>query len=426
MRTLVSYAGSGIFAQQIALAFLENDALGAFATTFAYDDSNGVGWALASIQAEFAQKIRRDLKRREISLVPMRYVKTIPFWELVRTAFSRSGASTTLVDRIWDHMSLSFDRNVARRYVPGAEAVYAYEYTALESLRRSRQEGGAAILDLPSLNSRAFNAIQDAERRKHPLLQSRGDNYFRDRFERRQARREEEVELANVIVTNSNLTRQSYLDSGVDPAKIIAVPLAAPPCIADIERDFRSDSPLRIIWAGSFSIGKGAHYFIDAWRQLDPRGQVTACIYGSYNLPMGFRAQLPEDISFQQTIPQPRLFAEFQKADILVLPTLSDGFGMVVAEAFANGLPVITTDRAGAVELVRHGENGLIIPAGDPVALKEALQWCIDNRRRVHEMRFAAVATARQWQWPDYRRAFIESLGGALLRTGFKPSFAKA
>ncbi len=108
---------------------------------------------------------------------------------------------------------------------------------------------------------------------------------------------------------------------------------------------------------------------------------------------------------FHGSVVRSVLFEAYEAADILVFPTLSDGFGMVVTEAFAHGLPVITTNRAGASDLVRHGVNGLIIPAGDAVALANALKWCIENRQQLTGMRQAALDTARNWQWSDYRAA---------------------
>src|SRR5205807_1893133 len=107
-------------------------------------------------------------------------------------------------------------------------------------------------------------------------------------------------------------------------------------------------------------------------------------------------------LAIMGSVPQVELFAAFERSDVLVFPTLADGFGMVVTEAFSRGLPVITTDQAGASDLVEHGRNGLIIPAGDSAALVEALQWCLDNRKPLYQMRSYALETARRWQWPDY------------------------
>ena len=105
-----------------------------------------------------------------------------------------------------------------------------------------------------------------------------------------------------------------------------------------------------------------------------------------------------------------------------MFPTLSDGFGLVVAEAMAHGLPVITTDQAGAADLVTP-DNGLIVPAADPRALADALQWCLDNRDRLQAMRFHALETARRRQWPDFRRDLIAALEKGLRRAGYSPAF---
>ena len=118
-----------------------------------------------------------------------------------------------------------------------------------------------------------------------------------------------------------------------------------------------------------------------------------------------------------------RAFRSLRSADVLVFPTLSDGFGMVVAEAMAHGLPVITTDQAGAADLVSP-DNGLIVPAADAQALAHALQWCLDNRDRLHTMRFHAFETARRRQWPHFRHDLIAALERGLRRAGYSPAFS--
>jgi glycosyltransferase involved in cell wall biosynthesis len=98
---------------------------------------------------------------------------------------------------------------------------------------------------------------------------------------------------------------------------------------------------------------------------------------------------------------------------------LCDGFGMVVTEAFAHGLPVITTTRAGASDLVRHGENGLIVPAGNARALAEALEWCLTHRIELRAMRRVALETAARWQWRDFRQALVCNVVDGLREAGY-------
>jgi glycosyltransferase involved in cell wall biosynthesis len=423
METVVAYPGNGMFAQQVARAFLDHHSLKCFATTFAFRSDSLLSRSLTAVPVASIRRLRDDLERRRISEVPREFLSTQPFWEIVRSVLARAGASPPVVDRVWDLMAHRFTRRVARDLVPACEAIYAYEYTALEAFERAKTEGVARVLDLPSLSSREFESVQRREKEEFPELSTAHDEYFRGKFERRQARRDREIALADVIVTNSSLTAQSHVDNGADRSKIVTVPLAAPPPIGGIDRRSEPAGPLRVIWAGPFSIGKGAHYFLEAWRQFASSPHVAAEVFGAITIPDRLLRQVPSGIEFLGSRPQPELFAAFRQADVLIFPTLSDGFGMVVTEAFANGLPVITTERAGAADLVEHGKNGLIIRAGDSRAIADALQWCLDNRERLSDMRFAALETARRWQWPDYRRALISAVGAALQRAGYRPRF---
>ena len=98
---------------------------------------------------------------------------------------------------------------------------------------------------------------------------------------------------------------------------------------------------------------------------------------------------------------------------VLIFPTLCDGFGMVATEAWSRGLPVITTDRAGAADLLVPHRNGLLIPAGDPAAIVGCIEWCLTHRAELRAMREAALATAAGWQWSDYRRMHTATLRAA-------------
>jgi len=105
---------------------------------------------------------------------------------------------------------------------------------------------------------------------------------------------------------------------------------------------------------------------------------------------------------------------QFRKSDVLIFPTLCDGFGMVVTEAWACGLPVITTDCAGASDLLRPGQNGMLIRSGDASAIAQSIEWCLAHRSELRDMREGATSTAANWQWSHYRSA----LAGVLRRSG--------
>ena len=168
---------------------------------------------------------------------------------------------------------------------------------------------------------------------------------------------------------------------------------------------------MRVLWAGTFSPRKGAHYLIDAWRRagLSEREAVFDH-YGAVTLPPSLAGKAPPEFRFRGSVPREELFDAYRVADVFVFPTLCDGFGMVATEAFSRGLPVLTTCNAGAADLVHHGENGLLVRAGDAEDLALALRWCVHNREALRAMRPAALATAAGWQWQDYRAALRSAI----------------
>ena len=132
-------------AQNAALALAEAGALQAFVTTLAYRPESAFASLLARVPSKWATRLAQQLARRAIEQVPSHLVRCHPMWEWLRTAASTAGMGPVMTDRIWDRMSRNFDALVARRYVPRAQAVKAFEYTALASFERAQTEGVARI-----------------------------------------------------------------------------------------------------------------------------------------------------------------------------------------------------------------------------------------------------------------------------------------
>ena len=112
---------------------------------------------------------------------------------------------------------------------------------------------------------------------------------------------------------------------------------------------------------------------------------------------------------------QKRLFQLMQECDVLAFPTLIDSFGMVVTEALAHGMPVITTTNAGAADLIDEGVNGWLVTAGAVEELTQRLVWCAEHRDLVRQMRCETRKSIRQNTWPEFRRR----MRGTLAARGF-------
>jgi glycosyltransferase involved in cell wall biosynthesis len=399
--TIVSYPGVMMPAQQVALAFEEVGELRAFATTLAFHASEPF-FRLAP------PRIRRELARREVSTLPRSRLQRHPLWEVIRTAAARANASPEFVDRVWDFASHAFDRRVARS-LDGVRRVYAYEYTARATFERARSEGIQTVLDLPSLDTRELRQQLKTEFDQAPWLITEHQDHLEAKFEERYVRRRREIELADVLIANSQLTARSHIAAGADPQRVRVVPLAGPPPCDQIQEP-QLDRPLTVVLASGLGVRKGAHYFFDAWRLLKPGAHARAMLFGNAQIPAWLARDRIDSFELRGAVSQAELFRAIASADALIFPTLSDGFGMVVTEALALGVPVITTDRAGAADRIEHGRNGLVIRAGDAAALRDSLQWCLDNRAALAAMREPARRSAALWQWSDYRAALRKAV----------------
>jgi len=97
----------------------------------------------------------------------------------------------------------------------------------------------------------------------------------------------------------------------------------------------------------------------------------------------------------------------YEKASVVVLPSVSDAFGNVVPEAMASGVPVIVTDRCGASEIVHEGVDGFVVPSRDPVAIRGRLLQLHEEPDLLRRMSAAARETALCLPWS----AFEEDIG---------------
>jgi glycosyltransferase involved in cell wall biosynthesis len=86
-----------------------------------------------------------------------------------------------------------------------------------------------------------------------------------------------------------------------------------------------------------------------------------------------------------------------------VLNSVEDGFGMVIPQAMACGLPAICTEHTGGPDIVRDGTDGFIIPVQDTERLKEKLLWCYENQEACGAMGSAARERVEEsFKWKDY------------------------
>lgn len=414
MSVLLAHASVAPFVQQAARALHEAGLLDRFVTTLRWSESSSRQRLACRLAALARFDLATQLRRRRVTELPPDKVESLPAGELLRLLVGRLDPGGRLTDLVWARTEPAFDRAVARRLRPGFHTgVYGYEYSSLATFTRARQLGLPTFYDMPAPEPGFVKNLLDAELDKFPSLRTPYQLHTDAREPSRIARRRAEWHAADLVIAASRFTRDSFARAGLDASKVRIVPYGAPPPAprdAALAGGSAPDAPLVLLWSGTFSIRKGAHYLLEAWRRHHFGRHARLRVFGAQALPPELLADLPPGIEFGGSIPRDQLMAHYQSSDALIFPTLCDGFGMVATEAWSRGLPVITTESAGAADLLKPRENGLLIHPGSADAIAEVITWCLDHRAGLRAMRETSLATAAAWQWSDYRRALVTAL----------------
>jgi glycosyltransferase involved in cell wall biosynthesis len=406
-KVVLSHPGVGPFVQHTARALLEADLLSNYVTTFHYDRNTSLGLLLRwALRAKYRNS-EKQLNRRRITEIPLNLVYGHPLPELLRMASVEVGPIAA--DLVWEQTEKWFDRIVARRHLEGTTAIYGYEHACLESFKSQHARGGRCIYEMPITHYKTTSQIILEEFERYPDTVTKRDLHLQNLAWRRNARKDQELQLADLVIVNSTFTMQSLVEAGLPEGLIRVIPLGAPPVSKEISS--QPKSPFIFLSAGTQSVRKGVHYLLEAWRKLRPTGDVELWLIGHMALPKRLLADLPGKVVIRPSVPRTELMEIYGRASVLVFPSLCEGFGMVITEAMANGLPVITTNNTGGPAFIQHGRNGFVIPIRDANCLAEVMQSCLDHRRDLVEISIKAAESAARWQWSDYRAA----LGNAVV-----------
>ena len=115
----------------------------------------------------------------------------------------------------------------------------------------------------------------------------------------------------------------------------------------------------------------------------------------------------------QETLPY-----YYSAAEVLVMPSHYESFGMVALEAMACGTPVIASEVGGLAYLVRDGETGFTIPAEEPETLCDKLSWLLNDRELHEKMSTQAAEYAKDYAWAKIAAQIVDVYKQAGLKIG--------
>jgi phosphatidylinositol alpha-mannosyltransferase len=164
----------------------------------------------------------------------------------------------------------------------------------------------------------------------------------------------------------------------------------------------RPREEMEILFVGRPEARKGLPVLLRAFEALRGAGiPARLTVAGAHEQEVAPLLLEPDGVRVAGRVSDEEKWRLLGNADVLCAPSLGgESFGMVLTEAFASGTPVVGSDIAGYRDVVRDGQDGLLVPVGDPVELGEALHaLALDPDRRVR-MAEAARERAERFAWP--------------------------
>jgi glycosyltransferase involved in cell wall biosynthesis len=359
------------------------------------------------------RRLASRLRRREVPIFLDGIVDNIWTGELVRNLCSRF-AKDTVTDAVFNWATDRFDRTVARRYAGKYRCVYGMDFSSGATFAAQKAHGGRCIQRQVSAHFSSFIAMLRRECERFPELVTDYHRLVLRHAESHERRRVLEHGLADLIVANSDYVRTTFIDHGVPAAKIVAVPTGCPPLDPTGARSGRGAGPLRFLYAGRLSLRKGFHYLLRAWQLAAFGERAELWVAGGSELNVAETIAGEPTIRYLGSLNAQDLAEVYRQADVMVLPTLSEGLAHTVLEGLSFAMPVITTKASGAGPLV-DGDNGFIVPEADAEALATAMTSAVTFRDSLPGMGELSAARARGWTVADsnaeHARIIVEFLG---------------
>jgi len=332
--------------------------------------------------------------------------RTLPVREALRLLGGAAGFSSPHETGAFsiDAVFRELDNKVAEhlRKIDNLRAVYAYEDGALQTFHAAQDRNVQRIYDLPigywRVGQRIFAEEAEREPEWAPTLTGALDS-----TEKRD-RKDDELRLATRLIVASRFTKQTLTESPCT-AKIDIVPYGAPsPISSEIAKP---SGRLKVLFAGSLGQRKGLSYLLKAVEILKSNVELTLLgrkgAAGCEPLESAIRKY-----RWLPTLNHAAVLREMRDHDVLVLPSLFEGFGLVILEAMAQGTPVITTDHTAGPDIIEIGTDGFIVPIRSAEAIAEKLELLARDREQLISMKLAARRNAQSRGWEGYRQRLVE------------------
>lgn len=380
------------YAHQLARQLARQDSLYEFWTGFALSAD---GWYTQALQHCLPQRWRKKIANRILTGIGARHLRSTPALEWKALKRINQGGSP---QKVFHERNRVFQEKIPDSSLRKASALIGFDTASWLLADRAGKLDKPFFLDQSISHPLANQEIMRGVAQRFPQW---GET-IEERLPQVLACEHQEYQLSTRIVAASSFTKKTLMSYGIAADKIIINPYGV-----DLQAFYPPESsgtrqrPLRFLFLGLISARKGVPLILEAWRKLALK---DAELWLVGPLTESVRALIPE-------LPGLKVMGKFHRqdlpnllrqCDVLAFPSYCEGFGLVLLEALASGMPIITTDATAGPDLIQDGVEGQLIPTGDLDALCEAVRNLAREPDKLERMAHAARRCAERFSWEAY------------------------
>ncbi|MDI6717446.1 MAG: glycosyltransferase family 4 protein [Patescibacteria group bacterium] len=293
-----------------------------------------------------------------------------------------------------------FDKAAAKKLVP-ADIFVGWASFSLHSMMKAKEMGMKIILDEGSSHIEYRRDIVKEEYEKFGIKPELPHSKIAEKELK-------EYEEADYICVSSLFAKRTFLEKGISENKIIHVPYGVD--LSDFRQIPKNDNVFRVIFVGGMALRKGVHYLLQSFSELNLPNSELLLVGSLTDEIKPFFKKYEGKFRWAGTVPQKNLYKYYSQSSVFVLNSIEDGFGMVIIQAMACGLPVICTENTGGPDIVRNGKDGFIIPIRDIEKLKEKLLYLYNNKKILKQMsQSAKERVSKGFTWDVYGNKIVRA-----------------
>lgn len=293
------------------------------------------------------------------------------------------------------------DKIVARSLVKFAgelDVVHAWPGGALETIRVAKRLGIPTVLERPNAHTRFCYEVVAAEHRRIGIKTPHPDYQPNEAV---LAREEAEFAACDFLLCPSDFSAESFLEYGFHQDKILRHQYGFDETVFFPSATLREpEEKFTALFVGVDAVRKGLHFTMEAWLDSPAREDGIFLIAG--DLAEEFKQKFATALSHRSIIQlghRHDIPALMQRADILLMPSIEEGFGLVCAEAIAAGCVPLASN--ACTEMCRHMENALVHNVGDVGALSRQITEVHDHPELLAKLRAGALRSRAEWTWTE-------------------------